>query len=54
MVVSDRVLRDPTTTYDPAASVVMEEGTVEQPPDLLDVQQRFNTNYQAIVTTTNN
>jgi hypothetical protein len=34
--------------------VVMEEVTVEQAPDLLDMQQRFNTNYQSIDTTTNN
>jgi hypothetical protein len=40
--------------YDPAASVVMEKVTVEQPADLLDVQQRFNTNSEAIETTTNN
>jgi hypothetical protein len=35
----DRVMGDPTKTYDPVASVVMEEVTVEKPPELLDVQQ---------------
>jgi hypothetical protein len=54
MLGSDRIMGDPTKMYDPAARFDMEEVTVEQPPDLLDVQQRFNTNYQPIHATTNN
>jgi hypothetical protein len=54
MLVSDRIRGDPTKIYDPAASFDMEIVTAEQPPDLLDVQQRLNTNYQPIHATTNN
>jgi hypothetical protein len=54
MLVSDRVMEHPTKSYDPAASVVMEQVTVEQPADLRDVQNRFSGNNESIDTTTNN
>jgi hypothetical protein len=47
-------MEDPNKAYDPAASVVMEEVTVEQPADLRDVQNRFSGNNESIDTTTNN
>jgi hypothetical protein len=54
MLVSDRVMKDPTKSYDPAASVVMEEATVEQPADLRQVQNQFSPEYETTDTTTNN
>jgi hypothetical protein len=42
MHVSYRVMEDPTKSYDPAASVVMDQITVEQPYDFCDVQNRFS------------
>jgi hypothetical protein len=47
-------MEDTTKSFVPAASVVMEEVTVEHPADLLDVQNRFSGNIESIDTITNN
>jgi hypothetical protein len=54
MLVSDRVMGDPTEMYNPAAIVDIEEVTVQQPSDLHDVQNRFGNSSQTNDTTASN